>query len=397
MARCIFCENELTSETAPEHVLLNALGGRMTTRNAICTQHNNIFGSTIDKALAGQLDVVRNYLQLRSGTRKAPPALKNVAAGSEIISISSDGKPHLEVPPFTTVDLPDGRVEVSLMVTEDRLHEVLPHLAAKLKIPLDELKKQIMTGPAAIIERRPQTIGHQLSFGGADALRSITKSCLVLLATRVGSDLLKGSAYEAAREFVLDGSDNFNKSQCYMDPRELPCANGLMAQYDDLFNLIYVKSDGGGRTIGHFTLYNMVSWQVVLAEDAGVREAEIALISDPLSGKWSSHLAESYSVDFTWLNTLHKGDVTARGRTRMEAIADRYFANGHEQEINRIVDDVCQKHGFLNDDDPIPAHKLNEIKMEISARIAAHAAGAPFEDKLTPERLRKLLRLPDAT
>ncbi|UVO30394.1 HNH endonuclease [Bradyrhizobium arachidis] len=41
MPKCIFCQNELTQDTTPEHVLLNALGGRMTTKRAICSDHNN--------------------------------------------------------------------------------------------------------------------------------------------------------------------------------------------------------------------------------------------------------------------------------------------------------------------------------------------------------------------
>jgi hypothetical protein len=89
MPKCIFCENELTQDTTPEHVLLNAIGGRMTTRKAICSEHNNTFGGTIDKVLAAQVEVIRNHLQLQSGTEKPPPPLKNLVSGSEKISIAA--------------------------------------------------------------------------------------------------------------------------------------------------------------------------------------------------------------------------------------------------------------------------------------------------------------------
>jgi hypothetical protein len=95
---------------------------------------------------------------------------------------------------------------------EEELRRVLPHIAAKLNIPLDQLKQQILSGSAAIVERRPDTVGHHLAFGGEDALRSIAKSCFVLLATKVGSDALKGAAFEDARNFVLNGSDAFYRS-----------------------------------------------------------------------------------------------------------------------------------------------------------------------------------------
>jgi hypothetical protein len=286
MPKCIFCENELTRDTAPEHVLLNALGGRMTTKWTICSDHNNTFGGTIDKALAAQVEVIRNHLQLQSGAKKPPPPLKNLVAGSEKISIGSNGTPRLEVSPFETVELVDGRFDVKIMAgSEEELHRILPHVVAKLGIPLDQLKQQVLGGSAAIIERRPETVGHALVFGGEDALRSITKSCLVLLATEVGSDALKGVAFENARNFVLKGSSDFNRNRIHMDARELPCAISLMAEYGDLFNLIYVKSDGAGRVIGHFTLYNLVSWRIVLTESGGVTNTAVALASNPVTSK----------------------------------------------------------------------------------------------------------------
>jgi hypothetical protein len=80
---CIFCAAELGPHTKPEHILLNALGGRKKTQRVICSKHNNDFGGHIDDALTTQVEVLRNHLQLESGTRKPPPALKNLQAGSD--------------------------------------------------------------------------------------------------------------------------------------------------------------------------------------------------------------------------------------------------------------------------------------------------------------------------
>jgi hypothetical protein len=48
LKKCIFCENELTGDTKPEHVLLNNLGGRKKTRSVDCPECNARFGGTID-------------------------------------------------------------------------------------------------------------------------------------------------------------------------------------------------------------------------------------------------------------------------------------------------------------------------------------------------------------
>jgi len=64
MRMCIFCENELTEGTKPEHILLNAFGGRKKTRHVDCSACNNKFGSTIDDEAAQQVTILRNMLHL---------------------------------------------------------------------------------------------------------------------------------------------------------------------------------------------------------------------------------------------------------------------------------------------------------------------------------------------
>jgi hypothetical protein len=81
MTLCLFCPAELDGPTKPEHILLNALGGRKTTKKTICSACNNTFGGTIDDVLTSQVTALRNLLQLESGSGKAAPTLKNVQAG----------------------------------------------------------------------------------------------------------------------------------------------------------------------------------------------------------------------------------------------------------------------------------------------------------------------------
>jgi hypothetical protein len=95
LVKCLFCESELTDDTKPEHILLNALGGRKTSRRLICSSHNQAFGGSVDKAMAEQVAVLRNMLQLDSGTGKDPPMLKGIDAGGEKINFRSDGVPEL--------------------------------------------------------------------------------------------------------------------------------------------------------------------------------------------------------------------------------------------------------------------------------------------------------------
>lgn len=394
---CIFCDNELNAATKREHILLNGLGGRMTTRDAICSECNNKFGGSIDKALGAQVMIIRNLLQLESGTGNPPPRLKNVAAGSDKLNFGSDGRPILVQPPFVITDRPDGNSDVAINVqSEAELQRILPHLAAKLRMTEEQVKDQILKGTATLIERRPGIVPFRLSFGSEDVLRSMVKSCLVLLATKVGSNALKQDYFAAARDFVLTGSDHFYRTRVHLDSRELPSAEALKQQFGELFNLIYVGSDGEGHVIGHFTLYNVMSWQIVLAESGGPRNESIALISNPLDpASRSGRIAETAGVPFGWLNTVDDTSKLDRAKARLTAMMERHTRASREAEIGRIVNDVCAKFGAMNDNDIIAAENQAAVFAEITARLAAHAANVPYEEKLTPERLKELLQKKD--
>ena len=70
MLKCIFCDRELTEDTKPEHILLNALGGRKTTRRVDWSGCDSRFGSTIDDEVGKQ--VAAECASARS--RRWPPA-----------------------------------------------------------------------------------------------------------------------------------------------------------------------------------------------------------------------------------------------------------------------------------------------------------------------------------
>ena len=152
MPLCLFCPSELDETTKPEHILLNALGGRMTTRSAICSTCNNRFGGTIDDELASSVMPIRNWFQLKSGSGDEAPTLKRVQAGAHKIDIKGNGRLELVDKPFTVEDLGDGRWNLQISLDganfEEELRRLTPHIAAKLKITEVQLR-------ALLLERNP--------------------------------------------------------------------------------------------------------------------------------------------------------------------------------------------------------------------------------------------------
>ena len=189
MTFCLFCPTELDAATKPEHILLNALGGRKTTTKAICSACNNKFGGTIDDVLTSQVTALRNLLQLESGTGKAAPTLKNVQAGEHKVNIKGEGGLELVAKPFTIERLGDGRWNVQISARSEETsggdRATSRGGAPNSRRPATSA---ISRGPRIIINERAGAVHHGLRFGGPDAIRSAVKASLVLWSTLVGND-----------------------------------------------------------------------------------------------------------------------------------------------------------------------------------------------------------------
>jgi hypothetical protein len=167
IAVCIFCDNALSSDTKPEHILQSALGGRKTTRRVICTAHNEQFGETIDDALAKQVAFIRNQLQLESGTGNAPPGLGKVQAGGQTVKIRNDGVPELVGKPFEVTSLPDGNYQVRITTNSvEQVEKHLPDIAAIVGITEDQLRTQLAGQEASLISQRAGQIHQPNPLGG---------------------------------------------------------------------------------------------------------------------------------------------------------------------------------------------------------------------------------------
>jgi hypothetical protein len=393
VATCIFCPSTLNLTTKPEHVLHTALGGKKTTRRVICSGCNNEFGGGIDKILVEQFAAIRNLLQLKSGTGAPPPMLKMVKAGNDTTDIRRGGGIRLVIrKPFAIVNEADGKTRLQVTVGSiEQIEALIPHMAAALKISEERLRELISKAEGTFEERSPDPI--QLGFqpGGSEAIRSTAKSCLVLWATLVGNDEIKNCAYEDVRRFVKDGNDEFLSNRTYLDSRIYEASDRITAAYGPAFNLIYVKSNAQGRVVGHFTLYNLIAFSVVLSESGGSPDRQIALVSNPLTHAWSDRIAEELNVPFEWLdNPDYDYEDTQRSRERLGAIMELHFEMARNWEMKRIIEDVQKGHG-LKEGDIIPKEIALSISKEISKRMTHNLFNLPYKKPIAAACLQQTL------
>jgi hypothetical protein len=89
---CYLCCEPLTaSNRSEEHILLNALGGRLTSKDLICKACNSLCGNTSDAILANQLLYFAHQLNVKRDRGNHPKLEACLLETGDKIRISSDG------------------------------------------------------------------------------------------------------------------------------------------------------------------------------------------------------------------------------------------------------------------------------------------------------------------
>jgi hypothetical protein len=205
----------------------------------------------------------------------------------------------------------------------------------------------------------------------------------------VGNEEVRSTSYDAAQHFIVNGSEAFNRGCTHLDSRYLPHSDELQRRFGKFFNLIYVRSNQAGRVVAHFTLYNVISWQIVLAEAGGMPNTRIGLISNPLdTAEWSDTIADDVDIDFAWLNSPDYSDEFVRARERFGATVRHHLESQRAREVNRIIADVFEKHGIVDEHEPITDRELvKKITWEVRQRLTALAHGQPHVEELSGDEL----------
>ncbi|HYF31485.1 MAG TPA: HNH endonuclease [Chitinophagaceae bacterium] len=167
MQYCYNCEAGLTDDNrSEEHIIQNALGGRVKSGELLCNKCNPELGIAVDAAFVRQFDALTALLSLRR-ERNKDYIIKNVKSKTGDAYHLKDGRKPVPVKP--TIEIKDKSVYVSARDKRELLH-ILKRLKEKhpgLDIENAEEKFQsqeyYMQEPVTI----PMTIGGDDYFRGA--------------------------------------------------------------------------------------------------------------------------------------------------------------------------------------------------------------------------------------
>ena len=130
---CYVCDDEINEENeSEEHIIINAIGGKLKSKKLICTICNTDFGEDIDSYLAKQLNDFSNMINVKRDRGQAQIIKAKKMSGEEF-HLDIGGKPRMPKPIVKQIEKGD-QTEISVVArNEKELKQILKGLSKKYK------------------------------------------------------------------------------------------------------------------------------------------------------------------------------------------------------------------------------------------------------------------------
>lgn len=171
MKKCYVCDTLLTEKNkTQEHIIINAGGGRLKSKNLICINCNSAFGEKIDKELAVQLNYFANMLMIERERGGYQTIIGETKDGTKIKINGS--KPMMNAPKVD-VAREGENVMMDIRVRDEKeLNQILKGMKKKYpQVDIDEVKAKAIHGQSYMKD----AVRFNLEIGGEDTFRAVCK------------------------------------------------------------------------------------------------------------------------------------------------------------------------------------------------------------------------------
>ncbi|WP_218048680.1 HNH endonuclease, partial [Curvivirga aplysinae] len=185
MSHCCLCGVLITPENdTKEHVIPNAIGGRLKVKGFICNRCNSLAGETWDRALLKQVESLCLLLDIKRERGQVQP----------MVTIGSDGQKYILHPggristnePTVEVTPSQKKLDINVTArTEGEGKKILKGIVKKYPwLDLDTLLNEAKS----ISSYSPSNLGLQVQFGDPNGIKSSIKTALAY-AKILGADI----------------------------------------------------------------------------------------------------------------------------------------------------------------------------------------------------------------
>ena len=254
---CIYC-GQTAQPPSWEHIVPAAIGGTFEAAGLLCGACNNAFSSKtyddIDKELADQLADQLSVLNLRTGRKRKPRAVKGVAS---VDGVEFDFGPGLRLQPGkrakSTTYLGDGVLEHRRVVRNEDVEAELAKIQEKYGAQVGSIRQTPFVPSAA-----PEP-SFRVELGGVLGHRAVAKMAFNFLGCYFGGEPGLSPVFAAVREWIRLGTGEVRAGFDHVNPFH----SGELQVSEH--RITVATDDTGKRVIGYVTLYGGLRFSVLLA------------------------------------------------------------------------------------------------------------------------------------
>lgn len=354
---CYLCDQPLNAANKSiEHVIPNAIGGRIKSGDLLCNGCNSLLGEKFDAILCNQFITIANLLDV-SREKGQTPKIRNLQSNNEQYNLHR-GR-HIELSnPVVTVSQEENQVHV-VARNEKELQTILKGLKKKYpNLDLTNLEEKI----TRTRERLKEPLTGNFSIGGQAFLKSILKILINFYLLKKGDrGLVRLAIYQLKSQEKLDkdyvryySADNDSES-------------------DKIYHTIIVKGTARDKCLfGMIDLFSSFSFLVTLNSNYEGGDFEYKYRWDVCAAKEVACPVElsypkGYQDSYSCLNEQLIEQVTNR-LNRLVAIADeRQF----ELMVAEIANDaIVEIFGSKQNRIPVTKELLENYFQKVAVDVA---------------------------
>lgn len=346
-----------------EHILLNALGGKLEVTGLIDIKTNSTFGDTIDGCLTKAVDPVRVLFDAKSGDNQKPPRMRKLQGkDGQQYDLNPGGKPEMSHSRAKVTPTKNGLLIEGQARSLDELKALLKRPFAKHGIPLDKLNDEVKRETVQVPQLR-------ISFNFDEGcVRAIAKMACNLFATE-NKDVFLRPEFNEIRDYVLNGGSH--------NGRVRPCPNGVTINeagrgLGKLDHLLLVKGDGkSGEVHALVVIYGHIQYQVFLGKTDLPGDISLSLRVDQI-GRQSRHndaMDQSIVIPSIKRPMPKPKKLMSAWTVAIDAIMRAHEDAVRHSIIERTIDEVL---GTPEEGDVLTEEQVNTLSALLGRRMAEY-------------------------
>lgn len=364
MGRCAICDEKITSlNDSKEHVIPQAIGGRLKVRGFICRKCNSGSGHGWDTELVAQFNWFSVMLNVKREKGFAPSHTVETVEGKKLI-LHADGTMSLDKPVVLSTDSPTGR-QISIQArTRAEARKIVAGL--QRKYPDHDFDDALarMTEETSMPEGPLMT---SFQFGGAVAGRSIVKTAVAMA--------FRTSIPHAKCELAI----GYMKDFAAMPPfAEFLLRDLVRARpQKHLFHAVSIRGDPETRRLmGYVEYFGIARFLVLLSSEYDGRPIESTYAINPSTAEEMSiavDLVLSEEEFNRWLanDAAPTSDREAVFHLAMPIILRQKYAREDEAVIDRAIKETCDEMG-IESNEALDPDQIREFSRRVSDKVTPH-------------------------